>query len=233
MIQMIRTTSLLAAVTIVSACSSSGGSGGGMKKFHSLLTPVVDVQADMAVYLNQQHPKAGGGSWNVGDPLPPSELVVPATAVGEVKFVIDGDDFTMDASMMGLPDPTTVTDPRASYTVGSQVNGDYWDIWLLSAVPNVVTIQMGKLVADPANPGNYSLHIDSRTDVDHEGNKLSVNTINSILTAWPNEPLSLYDVSLIGCDIESANGPEEPSGQHRINDAAPNSYSINWSKPDP
>jgi hypothetical protein len=224
------------ALTIVSClavgCDATSGPQ-GVRRFHSVMTPVVEVNADMSVYLNQQKPQAGGGTYSIGDPLPEFERVIPDDAIGQVTVEIEGDEFTLDARFTGLPMASEVTDPRASSQRGTRVVGDYWDIWLLSAVPNVVTIQMGLLVADPSSPGVYTLHFDSRTDVDHAGRKITVNNMNSILTTWPDEPLSLYDVSLIGMDIESSSGPEEPSGQHRLNDVAPFSRSIDWAKPDP
>jgi hypothetical protein len=220
-------------LTFLAVGCNTTASSNEVRRFHSVMTPVVEVNADMAVYLNQQKPQIGGGMYSVGDPLPDFERVIPTTAIGQVTFEIQGDDFTMDAKFSGLPAANEVTDPRASAGVATRVVGDYWDIWLLSDVPNVVTIQMGMLAADPSMPGVYTLHFDSRTGVDHTGQKMSVNNITSILTAWPNEPLSLYDVRLIGMDVESTGGPEEPSGQHRLNDAAPLSHPINWAKPDP
>ncbi len=218
---------------LAAACGSSSTEPDTVRRFHSVMTPVIEVNADMAMYLNQQKPQTGGGTYSVGDPLPDFERVIPDNALGEVTFVLEGDEFTMDATFTNLPAANEVTDPRASAAAGTRVVGDYWDIWLLSDVPNVVTIQMGMLVADPAIPNQYSLHFDSRVDVDHEQQKMGVNNINSILTSWPGEPLSLYDVRLIGMDVESGTGPEEPSGQHRLNDAAPQSHPINWAKPDP
>jgi hypothetical protein len=204
-----------------------------VRRFSSVLTPTIEVQADMSIYLNQQRPLPGGAVYRLNDPLPEEERIIASDAFGIVRFEIEGDEFTMTAAFTGLPDPTTVTDPRASYETGGRIVGDYWDIWLLSDEPNVVTIQMGELVADPDTPGAYSFHFDSRTGVDFFGRKMSVNNIFSMQTEWPNEPLSLYDVRVIGMDIEAAGGPEEPSGQHRMNDISPFARQIDWTRPDP
>jgi hypothetical protein len=224
---------LLASIACLTAgCSTSSPNTQEVRRFSSIMTPVVDVMADMSVYLNQQEPLPVG-AYTIGDPLPVSEQTVPENAIGSVQFEIDGDEFTMDARFTNLPDANTVTDPLASARVGTRVTGDAWDIWMLSQEPNVVTIQMGMLVADPASPGTYTFHFDSRTGVDFNGEKMSVNNINSMQTTWPGEALSLYDVSFIGMDIEAANGPDEPSGQHRMNDLAPDSRQIDWTSPDP
>lgn len=232
--------SFLGLLTLTSsACDLSGSQTAGVRRFRSVLTPTIEVQADMAVYLNQQKPKAGGGSWALNDPLPDGEK--PADVFtggldkvsGEVAIEIDGNDFKMNAKFTGLPPANTVTDPRASAESGTRMMGDYWDIWMLSDVPNVVTIQMGILTEDPAEPGTYVFNFDTRTDTDHLGNKMSVNNITSVDVSWPGEPLSLYDVRMIAMDVEAGAATEEPSGQHRMNDRSPFSTPIDWTKPLP
>jgi hypothetical protein len=223
--------------SLACGCNLSGSSNQGVRRFRATLTPTIEVQADMAMYLNQQKPKPGGGTWSLNDPLPegerPVDVFIGGTDMvsGEIAFEIDGDEFKMNAKLTGLPPANTVTDPKASAGAGTRVVGDYWDIWFLSDVPNVVTIQMGILQEDPASPGTYLLEFDSRTGVDHNGNKMSVNNISSIATDWPGLELSLYDVRLIAADVEHENASEEPSGQHRLNDHSPFSTPIDWTKP--
>ncbi len=233
-----RMTLLVATISLATGCDLSGSGNKGVRRFRATLTPTIEVQADMAMYLNQQHPKPSG-TWSLNDPLPdgekPADVFIGGldTVAGEVAFEINGDEFTMSAKFTGLPPANTVTDPKASALTGTRVVGDYWDIWLLSDVPNVVTIQMGILEEDPAVPGTYTLDFDSRTGTDHDGAKMSVNNISSIATAWPGEALSLYDVRLIAIDVENGTGSEEPSGQHRMNDHSPFSSPIDWTKPLP
>jgi hypothetical protein len=237
--QRARTSMIVGLASLACGCNLSGSSNQGVRRFRATLTPTIEVQADMAMYLNQQKPKSGGGAWSLMDPLPDGEKPADVFTAGldkvsgEVAFEINGEDFTMNAKFTGLPAASTVTDPKASANAGTHVMGDYWDIWMLSDVPNVVTIQMGILVEDPATPGTYTLDFDSRTGVDHNGNKMSVNNISSVATEWPGQELSLYDVRLIAMDVENASGTEEPSGQHRLNDHSPFSTPIDWTKPLP
>lgn len=204
-----------------------------VRRYKTVLTQHVSVDYNMVDYLNTASPRAGG--WAYGDPLPPEEITVPATATATVVFTVEGDEFLMEADVQGLVPPNTVTDPIASQKAGERVTGDYWDIWMGSFAPSTLLVQLGTLIPDPDDARHATLTLDSRTTRDINGDKISVGSLTSIETHYPNQSISLFDVQQFGIDVENntmEEFPDEQSGQLRLTDAAPLGVPIDWTKPE-
>lgn len=226
---------LFTLLPIAAACESTSGNQTGTRRFNAVLTPEVAVQGGMTDYLNMFHPKPAG-RWAVGDALPEVERnALPANAQANATVTIEGEEWVLEVEARGLPPPNTVIDPVASVMAGEKKYGQIWDVWLTSLEPTVFIIQMGTLVADTSSSTTYRLRVDSRTQRDFNGNKLSVSSVSSVETGYPNTSISLYDVQTIGIDVENLEGaqpPEEPSGQIRLSDIAPFGVRVDWSKPE-
>ena len=203
-----------------------------IRRYKTVLTQHVSVDYNMVDYLTEFQPRVGG--WAFGDPLPPEELTVPETASATVVFTVEGDEFLMEAEVQGLVPSETVTDPIASIAAGERVTGDIWDIWMGSFAPSTLLVQLGTLEPDPSVPGRATLVVDSRTAVDINGEKLSVSSLTSIETFYPNQSISLFDVQQFGIDVEKigADAPDAQSGQLRLTDAAPLGVPIDWPRPE-
>lgn len=214
-------------------CTDSGVQGQELR-FVSVLAPVRTIEPPMAVYLNQFEPKEGGDSWSTGETLP-SDEALSLEAQGEAVFVVEGQEFTMSVDAYGIVDAPTMTDPLASTETGEVQPCDTWDVWLNALAPSVVPIQFGYLEQDPEDPSHFTLEFDSRTDTDFFGEKVSVNSVTSIDTAYPEEAVGLFDVQNVAIDCEAtiSEAPGEPSGQNRLSDTAPTGQTIDWSQPTP
>jgi len=196
----------------------------------------------MAQFLNEFESR-GDGDWEQGDELPEGEKL-PGEARAELRFDIDGDEFTMEVEATGLPEPGEVTDPLASLQAGEVRKGDVWDIWLVrpggsghhhggggshhhgdSDGSTKAPIQFGNLKPDPDREGRYTLQVDS----DQLG--MTTDALESIETSFPNETVSLFDTKVACIDVEhlGENAPEAPSRQHRLADFAPDGTKLDWS----
>jgi hypothetical protein len=203
-----------------------------VRRYKTVLTQHVSVDYNMVDWLNQFQPRAGG--WAYGDPLPEEEITVPATAAANVVFTVEGEEFTVDVDVTGLTPADTVTDPIASVAKGERVTGDIWDIWMGSFAPSTLLVQLGTLIPDADDPTHATLFLDSRTARDINGDKLTVSSLTSVETHYPNQSISLFDVQQFGIDVEATqeDSPDEQSGQLRLTDAAPLGVPIDWTKPE-
>lgn len=203
-----------------------------VRRYKTVLTQHVSVDYNMVDYLTAFQPRVGG--WAFGDPLPPEELTVPLNSTATVVFTVEGEEFLVEVEVEGLVPAETVTDPIASVAAGERVTGDIWDIWMGSFAPSTLLVQLGTLIPDPDVPGRATLTLDSRTAKDINGDKISVSSLTSIETHYPNQSISLFDVQQFGIDVESttSDAPDEQSGQLRLTDAAPLGVPIDWTRPE-